>query len=278
MKKIYYLLLVCTLMIYSCTEKTPLQKAQDIEERMTVIEDKLSAAKENNTLTPKLEDSLNLVWDNLFERAKVAYTEYFRESINTPEGLELFTTSKWTRRLTMDQLESVLDRADDTFKATDTYRKYSERLHNMKTSKPGNPYKDFTSTDPDGNPVVLSDYVGKGKYVLLDFWASWCPPCRAEAPNLVAIYDEFKGENFEIVAYSLDQSAEAWKKGIDALGFTWPQMSNLQGWDSPAVAFYAVQSIPCILILDPDGNIIERGLTGEDLKQRISELLVGNDQ
>jgi thiol-disulfide isomerase/thioredoxin len=143
----------------------------------------------------------------------------------------------------------------------------------MKTSIPGNPFKDIISKDPQGNEIKLSDYAGKGKYILLDFWASWCPPCRAEMPRLVELYDTYKDKNFEIIGYSLDEDEDAWKKGIEQLNITWPQMSDCESWDSPAVKLYAVQAIPCILLIDPDGTIIERDLAGEELSAKIKAVI-----
>ena len=280
MKKIFYLFALA-LFCFSCnnsssTSSNPeedYQKAQDSEALLEEIENQYSKAKEDGVLTAELEEKLNKEYDEQFESVKEAYTLFYRNNINTPLGEEIFSTSRWTRRLNQDQLERVLEKAGDTFKTTELYQQSSERLHNMKTSVPGNVYKDIISKDPDGNEIALSEYAGKGKYVLLDFWASWCPPCREEMPNLVNLYEKYKDKNFEIVAYSLDRTEEAWKNGIEKLNTTWPQMSDCEFWDSPAVKLYAVQSIPCTILIDPEGKIIERGLTGEELSKRIESLI-----
>ena len=121
--------------------------------------------------------------------------------------------------------------------------------------------------------MKLSDYVGKGKVVLIDFWASWCGPCRREMPNLVEAYKQYKDKNFEIVGVSLDRDLEAWKKGIADLNITWPQMSDLKYWDCEGAKLYAVSSIPHTLLVDAEGTIVARGLHGEELQQKIAELL-----
>ena len=124
---------------------------------------------------------------------------------------------------------------------------------------------------PEGKIVKLSDYVGKGKVVLVDFWASWCGPCRREMPNLVETYAKYKGKNFEIVGVSLDQDGAAWKEAIKKMNMTWPQMSDLKFWQSEGAQLYAVNSIPHTVLIDGSGKIIARGLHGEELQAKIAE-------
>ena len=119
----------------------------------------------------------------------------------------------------------------------------------------------------------MSDYAGKGKVVLVDFWASWCGPCRREMPNLVEAYAKYKGKNFEIVGVSLDQNADSWKEAIKTLKMTWPQMSDLKYWNSEGAQLYAVNSIPHTMLIDGEGTIIARGLHGEELQTKIAEAL-----
>ncbi|MDR2805779.1 MAG: TlpA family protein disulfide reductase, partial [Dysgonamonadaceae bacterium] len=118
-----------------------------------------------------------------------------------------------------------------------------------------------------------SDYAGKGKYVLLDFWASWCPPCRREMPALVELYNTYKDKNFEIVGYSLDETADDWKKGIEELHITWPQLSDCVKWKSIPVQTYDIHGIPNTVLIDPQGIIIAKGLRGEKLAEKLQELL-----
>jgi thiol-disulfide isomerase/thioredoxin len=135
------------------------------------------------------------------------------------------------------------------------------------------PFRDMTMQTPDEKEISISDYAGKGKYVLLDFWASWCGPCRTENPNIVALYKDYKDKGFEIVGVSLDNKKDAWLKGIEDDGITWPQMSDLKGWNSEAVLKYKVGGIPYTVLLDKEGKVIATNLKGEALKDKIKTLI-----
>ncbi len=140
----------------------------------------------------------------------------------------------------------------------------------VNTSK-GNPAPDFSAQTPDGKTVQLADY--KGKYVLVDFWASWCGPCRRENPSVVAAYEQFKGKNFDILGVSLDTDKENWKKAIAKDGLTWQQISELKGWSSSIAQKYQVNSIPANFLIDPDGYIIASGLRGQGLINKLKEVI-----
>lgn len=129
---------------------------------------------------------------------------------------------------------------------------------------------DFTQDDVNGKPVTLSSF--KGKYVLLDFWASWCKPCRMENPNVVKVYNQFKDKNFTILGVSLDQSKDAWVKAIQSDKLTWNHVSDLQQWNNAVAHLYHIQSIPGNFLIDPNGKIIARDLRGDDLEKKLCEL------
>jgi thiol-disulfide isomerase/thioredoxin len=143
----------------------------------------------------------------------------------------------------------------------------------VKDLEVGEMFRDVTLKTPDDKDISISDYAGKGKYVLLDFWASWCGPCRAENPNVVALYKEYKDKGFEIVGISLDTDKDAWIKGIKDDGITWPQMSDLKRGNSEAAAKYKVRGIPFTVLLDKDGKVLETGLRGQALKDKLKALI-----
>jgi len=131
---------------------------------------------------------------------------------------------------------------------------------------------DFTQDDTTGKAVKLSDF--RGHYVLVDFWASWCKPCRAENPNLLKAYNRYKGKNFTILGVSLDdeKTKRAWLGAVAQDGLPWTQVSELKGFQSTAAVLYGVSAIPTNFLMDPNGKIIARNLRGEDLEKKLSEL------
>ncbi|MBR4379996.1 MAG: redoxin domain-containing protein [Bacteroidaceae bacterium] len=170
-------------------------------------------------------------------------------------------------------LAEIVQQIPDKFLKDESINRIKEVVTKLTATEVGKKFTDFELKDPDGKPVKLSDYAGKGKVVLVDFWASWCGPCRQEMPNVVKVYNQYKKKGFEIVGVSLDQTAEAWKKGIADLNITWPQMSDLKYWQCEAAAIYGVSAIPHTVLIDKDGTILERNLRGEKLYERIAELL-----
>ena len=145
-------------------------------------------------------------------------------------------------------------------------------IENGKIGAIGTKALDFTQTDTSGKKITLSQF--KGKYVLLDFWASWCGPCREENPNVVAAFNKYKDKNFTILSVSLDQPTgkEKWLNAIHKDGLTWNHVSDLKFWDSATAGLYAVRAIPQNFLLDPDGKIIGKNLRGEDLENKLAEI------
>jgi len=148
-----------------------------------------------------------------------------------------------------------------------TLKKY---LDVLKTVQVGEIVPDITLPDPGGNLFTLSDI--RGQYTLLDFWASWCGPCRTANPDVVRLYKQFRKKGFRIVGISLDRDHDAWLEAMQQDGLTWVHVSDLKGWNSQAVEVYGVRSIPHTLLLDPEGRIVARNLNGKALRDKVAEL------
>ena len=140
----------------------------------------------------------------------------------------------------------------------------------------GKMFTDMTMADTEGREHKLSEWCGKGRYVLIDFWASWCGPCRAEMPNVVACYGKYHDRGFDIIGISFDQNKDTWLKAIKSLNMPWVHLSDLQGWQSLGAQTYGIRSIPASILLDGDGKIIDVDLRGEMLGAKLAELFDSN--
>ena len=247
---------------------------QEIRAQINDISKKMNAIYEamgNTSLSDEQKEAKQKEGAQLEEQYDKAIKEGVQKNITNPVGVFLFKQTFYNN--STDENEALLQQIPANFQNDETIVRIKEMTDKQKKTAVVTQFVDFEMQTPEGKTVKLSDYVGKGKVVLVDFWASWCGPCRREMPNLVETYAKYKGKNFEIVGVSLDQDAAAWKESIKKLNMTWPQMSDLKFWQSEGAQLYAVNSIPHTVLIDGDGTIIARGLHGEGLQAKLAEVV-----
>lgn len=243
-------------------------ETKEFDDELSVLFDEYRAARKEkdeakiSEVEPKIDaiyDAKNdFIYDYIIKNPKSFVSAYVAMSNNYNYDLE--------------QLETIADGFDASLASSSNVIKLKERVASLQKVAIGEQFTDFTQNDVNGEPFTMSSIVGEN-YILIDFWASWCGPCRAENPNVVAVYNDYKDKGFDVIGVSLDKTKEAWLKGIEDDKLTWHHVSDLAYWKNEVAQTYAVNSIPHSILIDPSGKIIAKNLKGEELRAKIAELL-----
>jgi peroxiredoxin len=266
---------------YTVTGSPASKQLQDLLAKVGSMNNEIQTAFNQLDSLKKMDaaDSV-LVAVNLTKNGAISQlNDYFKQFIRTTPNATLGVLALgWaSRSLPPAEMDSALKNLKSRFPGNSFIAEMEKASQQQQPEQPsgdswiGKTVPELVMQDVNGKDVSISSF--RGKYVLIDFWASWCGPCRMENPNVVKAFNEFKGKNFTILGVSLDKDKDSWKKAIAQDHLAWPQMSDLKYWNSQAVETFGFQGIPFNVLVDPSGKVIAQELRGEDLDSKLKQVL-----
>ena len=247
--------------------KIYIAEMEKLSNEVKALQDKYqNAMSMNNT---EVAEKAKIDYQAMIDNNKVYTKNFVKEHSNSVVSAYI-TLFQLANQIDGTELDSITSKFAPEISKSEYVVKLKELVQEQKKTAVGALAPDFTMNDTEGKPVQLSSL--KGKIVLVDFWASWCGPCRQENPNVVKLYQQYHSKGFEILGVSLDKTKEDWLKGIKDDNLTWIHVSDLQFWQNAAARLYSVNAIPQSFLLDKDGKIIGKGLRGEQLAKKLMEL------
>lgn len=246
-----------------------LQSFYDKEDALFATYETKYEEQQSQPQTPERQAAWEIYVDSLQNAAIAQTVDFVLANANTLPANVIFTTRYYN--MSIEQKDAIIAALDENSRAYDRIPLIIETLEIERRTAIGQPYTDIALPDTTGQELALSSVVGTADYVLVDFWASWCGPCRASFPELTALYSKYTGTNkFEIFGVSLDNKADDWKGAIASEGLSWKHVSDLKGWECAGAQTYGVNAIPCTVLINKDGKIVGRNLSIQEIEQFIT--------
>jgi thiol-disulfide isomerase/thioredoxin len=209
-------------------------------------------------------------FDELEASQKKIMGDYLKNNSGSP--IALFVLGQYAGyEINPAEIEPIYNKLNKSLRNTPSGKQFAGWLAVAKKTAVGQPGMDFAQPDADGKNVSLTAF--KGKYVLVDFWASWCGPCRAENPNVLKAYSKFKDKGFDVLAISIDEKKDKWLAAVQADNLPWTHVSDLKGWNNAAAELYGIRAIPQNVLINPEGMIVAKNLRGDALEKKLEEIL-----
>ncbi len=243
------------------------------KDKLNALQAEADTVSWKNQSTPEVGVALQKKYDAIQMEQNAVLSEFIKAHSNSLISMDAL--KNYGTFMDIGQTEILFNTLSETIKNSKAGKEYAANLAISKRTAIGANAREFVQDDVDGKPVALSSF--KGKYILLDFWASWCGPCRKENPAIVKAFNQFKNKNFTILGVSLDNKKEPWLNAIQNDKLEWTQVSDLKYWKNEAAELYGIRSIPQNFLLDPSGKIIAKNLSGEDLARTLQEIFNNQD-
>jgi peroxiredoxin len=245
----------------------------DFDDDIKQINDAYVASQIETEEAEEIEETVDFV--EKLNTLRINRIEYLKSFISKNAGqivAAMMVNNNLGQYTAVEELELFVNQYDERTTNSTWVKKLTERVDILKRIEIGQTFIDIKLSDTDDNELSISDFVGKDNYVLIDFWASWCAPCRVANPTMVKIYNKFKNKGFEIIGISFDRDKTEWTEAIEADKLSWRHVIDTDGFKGDAARLYAINLIRNTVLLDPQGVIIARGLRGDALEEKLSAI------